>query len=145
MTIPLAHHSESAIQTFETLGIQVYVTRNEHHHKLAILDRQILWEGSLNILSQTKSREIMQDWVCNMRKKCLIFCNGVRVFDKQETNDKFNQLHHFWAGYRNNAQYLKKQLIQKQPAKMQLFTWRNISRSHTGWREIVEVEQGETD
>lgn len=57
---PLAHHSESAIQAFETLGIQVYVTRNEHHRKLAILDRQILWEGSLNILSQTKSREIMR-------------------------------------------------------------------------------------
>lgn len=27
---------------------------------LAILDRKILWEGSLNILSQTKNREIMR-------------------------------------------------------------------------------------
>ena len=31
-----------------------------HHRKLAIIDRQILWEGSLNILSQIKSREIMR-------------------------------------------------------------------------------------
>ena len=29
-----------------------------HHRKLAILDRKVLWEGSLNILSQTRSREI---------------------------------------------------------------------------------------
>jgi len=31
-----------------------------HHRKLAIIDRNILWEGSLNILSQKKSREFMR-------------------------------------------------------------------------------------
>jgi hypothetical protein len=31
-----------------------------HHRKLAILDRSILWEGSLNILSQNSSSEIMR-------------------------------------------------------------------------------------
>jgi hypothetical protein len=31
-----------------------------HHRKLAILDKKILWEGSLNILSQIYSREIMR-------------------------------------------------------------------------------------
>ena len=30
------------------------------HRKLAIIDGQILWEGSLNILSQVLSREIMR-------------------------------------------------------------------------------------
>ena len=57
---PLASHSEAIIQEFEALGVQVFVTKNEHHRKLAILDRQVLWEGSLNILSQTNSREIMR-------------------------------------------------------------------------------------
>lgn len=28
--------------------------------EMAILDRQVLWEGSLNILSQSNSREIMR-------------------------------------------------------------------------------------
>lgn len=57
---PLASHSEAVIQEFEALGVQVFVTKNEHHRKLAILDRHVLWEGSLNILSQTNSREIMR-------------------------------------------------------------------------------------
>lgn len=52
--------SEDAIRWCETVGIQVLLCLGNHHRKLAILDRQILWEGSLNILSQTHSREIMR-------------------------------------------------------------------------------------
>lgn len=52
--------SEEAIQWCETLGIQVLLCLGNHHRKLAILDRKILYEGSLNILSQTYSREIMR-------------------------------------------------------------------------------------
>ena len=52
--------SEDAIQRCETLGIQVLLCTGNHHRKLAILDRKIHWEGSLNILSQTWSREIMR-------------------------------------------------------------------------------------
>lgn len=52
--------SEEEIQRFERLGVQVFLCVGNHHRKLAILDRKILWEGSLNILSQTKSREIMR-------------------------------------------------------------------------------------
>lgn len=52
--------SEDAIQWCEALGIQVLLCVGNHHRKLAILDRKILWEGSLNILSQTYSREIMR-------------------------------------------------------------------------------------
>ncbi len=52
--------SEDAIRWCETAGIQVLLCACNHHRKLAILDRQILWEGSLNILSQTNSREIMR-------------------------------------------------------------------------------------
>ncbi len=56
----LTVQSEYEIQRFEQLGIQVYLVKGGHHRKLAIIDRKILWEGSLNILSQTRSREIMR-------------------------------------------------------------------------------------
>lgn len=52
--------SEAAISFFEQIGVQSLLCIGNHHRKLAILDREILWEGSLNILSQTKSREIMR-------------------------------------------------------------------------------------
>ncbi len=52
--------SEEAVRWCESLGIQVLLCIGNHHRKLAILDRKILYEGSLNILSQTYSREIMR-------------------------------------------------------------------------------------
>lgn len=52
--------SEEAIRWCEAIGVQVLLCRGNHHRKLAILDRKVLYEGSLNILSQTYSREIMR-------------------------------------------------------------------------------------
>ena len=52
--------SEEAIRWCETVGIQVLLCTGNHHRKLAILDRKVIWEGSLNILSQKHSREIMR-------------------------------------------------------------------------------------
>ncbi len=52
--------SEEAIRWCEAVGIQVLLCTGNHHRKLAILDRKVLWEGSLNILSQKHSREIMR-------------------------------------------------------------------------------------
>lgn len=52
--------SEDTISLFERMGVQVLLCTGNHHRKLAILDRKILYEGSLNILSQTNSREIMR-------------------------------------------------------------------------------------
>ena len=52
--------SEDAIQWCEAIGVQVLLCVGNHHRKLAILDKKTLWEGSLNILSQTYSREIMR-------------------------------------------------------------------------------------
>lgn len=57
---PLASYSEEIIREFEILGVHVLAATNHHHRKLAILDRKVLWEGSLNILSQTNSKEIMR-------------------------------------------------------------------------------------
>lgn len=50
--------SEYEIQRFEQLGVHVLLCLGNHHRKLALIDRKILYEGSLNILSHTKSREI---------------------------------------------------------------------------------------
>ncbi len=63
--------SEAEIRRFEQLGVQVFLCLGNHHRKLAILDRKILWEGSLNIFSQTDSREIMrriesEEFACEM-------------------------------------------------------------------------------
>lgn len=52
-------HASNAIERLQAAGIQVLFTGG-HHRKLAILDRRVLWEGSLNILSQNDSCEIMR-------------------------------------------------------------------------------------
>lgn len=56
----MEEQSEETISLFERMGVQVLICIGNHHRKLAILDRKILWEGSLNILSQNHSREIMR-------------------------------------------------------------------------------------
>ena len=48
-----------AVETLQEMGVLVLFTDN-HHRKLAILDEKVLWEGSLNILSQGYSCEIMR-------------------------------------------------------------------------------------
>ena len=57
---PYIKQSEREIQHFERIGVQTLICLGKHHRKLAIIDRKILWEGSLNILSQNNSREIMR-------------------------------------------------------------------------------------
>lgn len=58
--LPMALQAEAEIENFERIGVQTLICSGNHHRKLAILDRNILWEGSLNILSQNNSREIMR-------------------------------------------------------------------------------------
>ncbi len=56
----MADEAEEEIKRFEALGVHVLLCVGNDHRKLAIIDRNILWEGSLNILSQSESREIMR-------------------------------------------------------------------------------------
>ncbi len=56
----IRHQATNEILNCQTLGINVILLKGFHHRKLAIVDKNILWEGSLNILSQTKSQEIMR-------------------------------------------------------------------------------------
>jgi len=57
------------------IGINLVLLKGNHHRKLAIIDKKILWEGSLNILSFSNSQEIMR-----------------RIEDKHIANQMFNFL-----------------------------------------------------
>lgn len=61
--------AEAIIEQFEAIGVHVLLCMGNDHRKLAIIDRNILWEGSLNILSQTASREIMRRMVSHNEAK----------------------------------------------------------------------------
>ncbi|HUD44420.1 MAG TPA: phospholipase D-like domain-containing protein [Patescibacteria group bacterium] len=56
----MAGQAEAGIRYFECIGVQVLLGAGGHHRKLAMIDRTVLWEGSLNILSQSHSREFMR-------------------------------------------------------------------------------------
>ncbi len=65
-TKPLEEHEQllydqavHAIAVLQDIGVTVLMTVG-HHRKLAIIDGDILWEGSLNILSQNDSCEFMR-------------------------------------------------------------------------------------
>lgn len=51
-------HAELAVDTLQSIGVNVLMTVG-HHRKLAIID-DVVWEGSLNILSQNDSCEFMR-------------------------------------------------------------------------------------
>lgn len=51
--------AHSAISKLQHIGVQVLYTGG-HHRKLVVIDRRILFEGSLNVLSQSNSSEIMR-------------------------------------------------------------------------------------
>lgn len=48
-----------AISKLQHIGVHVLYTGG-HHRKLVLIDRRILFEGSLNVLSQNNSSEIMR-------------------------------------------------------------------------------------
>lgn len=52
--------AESAINDYKELEVNIFCPQGNIHEKVAIIDREILWEGSLNILSQRESREMMR-------------------------------------------------------------------------------------
>ncbi len=74
-------YTEEAIRYFEVLGVQVLLSEG-HHRKLAMVDRKVLWEGSLNILSQNQSREYMR-----------------RIDSKRLTEELFKFLHYDQVEY----------------------------------------------
>lgn len=66
-TRPLEEHDRlmkaeisCALRDYEELGVSIIHLEGSIHEKIAIIDRKILWEGSLNILSQRTSKELMR-------------------------------------------------------------------------------------
>lgn len=55
----LRSEARLAISKLQHMGVHVLFTV-KHHRKLAIIDRKIFYEGSLNILSQNDSCEVMR-------------------------------------------------------------------------------------
>jgi len=64
------------IASMQTLGVTVLYTAG-HHRKLAIIDKQITWEGSLNILSFNNSCEIMRRITSVVIAKQLLSFSGL--------------------------------------------------------------------
>lgn len=65
-TRPIGEHEEyiqeearAATQIYESLGAKVVFLEGSIHEKVAVIDKKILWTGSMNILSQRSSRELM--------------------------------------------------------------------------------------
>ena len=50
----------AALRDYKDLGAWIMYKPGYIHQKVAIIDRELLWEGSLNILSQRESREMMR-------------------------------------------------------------------------------------
>ena len=63
---PRHHDRELQIQAWQSIkqlrgvGVKVKFYDDMRHRKLAVIDKTILWEGSLNILSQSYSKEVMR-------------------------------------------------------------------------------------
>jgi len=55
----MRQYATQGITAFQSIGVEVLYTGG-HHRKLAMVDNRILWEGSLNILSQSDSCEVMR-------------------------------------------------------------------------------------
>lgn len=68
-----------AVTAMQDLGITVLYTVG-HHRKLAIIDREIFHEGSLNILSYSDSCEIMRRVVSSTETETLIKFIGIKQY-----------------------------------------------------------------
>ncbi len=66
------HQATNEILMCYELGIKFTLLKGNFHRKLAIIDKTIIWEGSLNILSQGNSREIMRRIESNAMSKQLL-------------------------------------------------------------------------
>lgn len=86
-----------ALKDYEEMGVDIFYLSGSIHEKVAIIDRNILWEGSLNILSQRSSREMMR-----------------RIEDEKESQEIMNYLginKKLAEGYKNKYERLYKNLV----------------------------------
>ena len=65
-----------ALEILKDSGVRIFMCDDMRHRKLSIIDDEVLWEGSLNILSQNESCEIMR------RSFSKELCDQMRTFIK---------------------------------------------------------------
>ena len=75
----MRREAETGISTLLDLGVKLLFTGGRHR-KLVIIDRSILWEGSLNALSQNSSCEVMRRIESETLAKQMIEFAGLRKF-----------------------------------------------------------------
>jgi phosphatidylserine/phosphatidylglycerophosphate/cardiolipin synthase-like enzyme len=75
----LAKQSHLAYQILKNTGAKVFICNDMRHRKLAIIDSTILWEGSLNILSQSNSVELMRRTFCENQAKHVLKALDVKM------------------------------------------------------------------
>jgi formylmethanofuran dehydrogenase subunit C len=73
----LVAESINGIGILQEAGAVVITCNDMRHRKLAMIDGYILWEGSLNMLSQNGSKEVMRRSVSN--KLCQQMLRFIRV------------------------------------------------------------------
>lgn len=85
-TKPLEEHDEiyrlqvqKSLSLLQSVGVEVLFTV-KHHRKLAIIDREIIYEGSLNIFSYRDSCEIMRRTTSALEAEMLIDFIGLNKF-----------------------------------------------------------------
>lgn len=103
-TRPLEEHDHfmrseisCALKDYEEMGADIFYLSGSIHEKVAIIDRRILWEGSLNILSQRTSKEMMR-----------------RIHDEKETMQVMSYLElskKLAEGYKNKYERLYRNLV----------------------------------
>lgn len=80
---PRHHDRELRIQAWISIkklrnaGVRVKFYNDYRHRKLAVIDQEILWEGSLNILSQSYSKEVMRRTVSTALCRQMIRFTGL--------------------------------------------------------------------
>ena len=81
------HHDEllriqayTVTKTLKDAGVKVMYYHDHHHRKIAALDGRILYEGSLNILSQCRSKEIMRRIESEQLTKQMLRFLGLKKF-----------------------------------------------------------------
>ncbi len=68
-----------AVAVMQKMDITVLYTVG-HHHKLAIIDREVFYEGSLNIMSFSNSCEIMRRVVSTVEANKLLKFIGINKY-----------------------------------------------------------------
>lgn len=91
--IMLQDQIECALNRYIELGVSVCYLTGSIHEKVSVIDREILWEGSLNILSQRSSREIMRRTPNNDQAMQLMSYLGLNKILADEYKLKYEKLY----------------------------------------------------